>query len=162
MIKFKNLVFAIVSIAVISALSCGGGGGGGGDDPVPLTPEEQRLLDLGGSSGVTWVATSITQDGAPTDGLENFSITLRGTETSKTYNSTDASPFLSSSGTWDFNNDNISQLVFDGDSDNVYVISELNTTSTPATVKLTVNYTNPQGGVPAGQNGTYVFSLQAQ
>ena len=159
MIRIKNLILTIVSLAVIASFSCGDDEP---DTPDPLTPEEQRLLDLGGSSGVTWVATSITQDGAPASGLENFSLTLRGTETSKTYSSTDASPFLSSTGTWDFNNGNIGQLVFDGDSDNVYAISNLNTEATPATVTLTVNYTNPSGGVAAGQNGTYVFNLQAQ
>lgn len=161
MIKIKNLILTVLCLAMITALSCNGGDNGG-DDPVPLTAEEQRLLDLGGSTGVRWVATSITQDGAPANGLENFSITMRGTETSKTYTSTDASPFLSASGTWDFNGTNINQLIFDGDSDNVYSISNLNTTATPATVRLTVNYTNPSGGVAAGQNGTYVFNLEAQ
>ena len=149
------LALCIVS-GLVLGLSCGD------DEPTPPTPEEQRLLDLGGSAGVTWAATSITQDGAPAQGLENFSITFRGTETSKTYSSTDASPFFVASGTWDFNNDNIGQLIFDGNSDNVYVISNLNTETTPATVTLTVNYTNPSGGVISGQSATYVFNLEAQ
>ena len=160
MIKIKNLILTVMCLAMITALSCGDDGGGGG--PEPLTDEEQRLLDLGGTTGVTWVATSITQDGAPANGLENFSITMRGTETSKTYTSTDASPFLRASGTWDFNSGNINQLIFDGDTDNVYAVSNFNATATPATMRLTVNYTNPAGGVAAGQNGTYVFNLQAQ
>lgn len=161
MIKTKNLILTIAAFAVILMFSCGGDDGGGDDTP-QLTEEEQRILDLGGSTGITWVATSITQDGAPANGFDNFSLTLRGTASSKTYNSVDADPLLSSSGTWDFNGTNLNQIVFDGDSDNVYAISNLNTTATPATVTLTVNYTNPAGGVAAGANGTYVFNLQAQ
>lgn len=160
MIKIKNLFLSLVAISTVLALSCGGGGGGGDDTPTP-TPAEQRLIDLGGSSGITWVPTSVTQDGAPANGFETFSITIRGTEASKTYSTTDSETLLSSSGTWDFNGTNLNQLIFDGDSDNVWVISNLNADATPATVTLTVNYT-ADGGAAAGSSGTYVFNLQEQ
>ena len=156
--KTKNLIFTLVAMAVVTAFSCGGDGGGG---ETPLTPAEERFIELAGTSGTRWVATSITQDGAPASGLDNFSITFRGTAEAKSYSSTDASPFLGASGTWDFNGTNLNQLIFDGDSDNVYAVSNLNTSTTPATVRLTVNYTNPSGGVAAGQNGTYVFNLES-
>ncbi len=159
MLKTKHLITSLLAIAAFSLLflsSCKNG-----SDDEPLTAEEQRLLDLGGSSGVTWVATSITFQGAPATGFDNFSVTMRGTETSKTYTSTDADPLLNASGSWDFNGTNINQLVFDEDSDNVYSISNLITEATPATLTLTVNYTEP-GGTIEGVNGTYVFNLQAQ
>ena len=159
--KIKNLTLVCLALAVMLALSCGGGSNDD-DGPAPLTAEEQRLLDLGGSTGVTWIATSITQDGAPANGFDSFSLTIRGTLDSKTYNSTDADPLLNSSGTWDFDGTNISRIIFDADSDNVYVISNLQTAQAPATMTLTVNYTNPGGGTRAGGNGTYVFNLRAQ
>ena len=158
--KIKNLLLVCLTMVLMLSLACGDDDGGG-DDP-QLTPEEQRLLDLGGSSGITWVATSITQDGAPAAGFDNFTLTVRGTETSKTYNSTDGDPLLNASGTWDFNGTNINQIIFDGDSDNVYSLSGINFTTAPATFTMTVNYTNPGGGTRAGGNGTYVFNMQAQ
>lgn len=146
-------------LIVLTVFSCGGGG----DDGPSLTPEEQRLVDLAGTSGVTWVATSVTFGGAPANGLENFSMTIRGNATSKTYTSTDGDPFFGASGTWDFNGNNINEVIFDGDNSNVYSIS-LNASATPPTLTMTVDYTR-SGGVAAGVSGAdgrYVFNLEKQ
>lgn len=158
MIKLRNYLFAITAIAVMFTLACGGGGDDGPGEP---TAEEQRILDLAGTTGSTWIATSITQDGAPANGFDNFSLTMRS-GTSLTYSANNSTPLIAASGPWEFNNDNINQIIFNGDSDNVFNVSNLNTTNTPATVTLTVNFTNPNGGTAAGASGTYVFNLQAQ
>jgi hypothetical protein len=158
MIKLKNYFLALAAVAVMFTLACGGGDDGPGEP----TAEEQRLLDLAGTSGTTWTAVSITQDGSPANGFDNFSLTLRSNTSGQTFNSVDADPLIASSGPWAFNNGNLNQLVFNDDTDNVFNVSNLQTTNTPATVTLTVNFTNPSGGGAAGASGTYVFNLQAQ
>ncbi|GAB5525691.1 MAG: hypothetical protein Roseis2KO_35630 [Roseivirga sp.] len=156
MIKLKNFLLAFMAVTVMFTLACGGD-----DGPSEPTAEEQRIIDLAGTTGTTWTATSITQDGAPANGLDNFSITFRS-GTSLTYSASNSTPLIAASGPWEFNNGNISQIIFNGDSDNVFNVSNLNTTATPATMTLTVNFTNPNGGTAAGASGTYVFNLQAQ
>ncbi len=155
MIRIKNYLLAFSAVAIMFTLACGGD-----DGPSEPTPEEQRLIDLAGDTGVTWTAVSITQDGAPANGFDNFSLTLRS-GSSMTYTANNSTPLIAASGPWAFNNSNINQLIFNGDSDNVFNVSNLNTTSTPATVTLTVNFTNPNSGAPAGASGTYVLNLQA-
>lgn len=157
MMRTKYLLLSLLTLFSFAVLSCGGGG----DDSPTLTDEEQRLLDLGGTSGATWIATSITFGGAPATGFESFSLTLRGTATSQTYESVDGDPLFQANGTWDFNGANINELVFDGNTSNVFTISNLNTSATPATVTLTVNFT-AQGGAAAGTDGLYILNLQAQ
>lgn len=156
MIRTKHYILSLLVVLTFSTLSCGGN-----DDTPALTAEEQRLLDLGGTSGVTWVATSITFDGAPATGFDNFSLTLRGTATSKTYTSVGGDPLFEASGTWGFNGTNINQLIFSGDDSNVFTLSNLVTTTTPATARLSVNFT-ADGGAAAGTSGLYVLSLSAQ
>lgn len=156
MIRLKHYTLALLAMIAFATVSCKKGG-----DDTPLTPEQQRLVDLAGSDGTTWVATAITFEGAPATGFDNFSLTLRGTETSKTYTTADGDPVFSNSGTWDFNGDNINQVVIDGNTNNVFTISNLNTTATPNTVRITVNFT-ASGGAAAGTNGLYVFSLEEQ
>ena len=155
MIRTKYYILSLLLITSVSVLSCGGGG----DDDPGLTAEEQRLLDLVGTSGSTWEASSITFDGAPATGFDQFSFTLRGTATSKTYTSIDGDPLFGASGTWGFNADNINQLIFDGNDGNVYTLSNLNTAVTPATLRLTVNFT-ADGGAAFGTDGLYVLNLQ--
>lgn len=159
MIRTKHYILSLLVILSFSVLSCGGGSGG--DDTPTLTAEEQRLLDLGGTSGATWIATSITFDGAPATGFDNFSLTLRGTATSKSYTSVDGDPLFAASGTWAFNGTNINQLIFSGDESNIFTLSNIVTTTTPATARLTVNFTS-DGGAAAGTSGLYVLNLQAQ
>ena len=156
MIRTKHYILSLLVVLTFSTLSCGGN-----DDTPALTAEEQRLLDLGGTSGVTWVATSITFDGAPATGFDNFSLTLRGTATSKTYTSVGGDPLFEASGTWGFNGTNINQLIFSDDDSNVFTLSNLVTTTTPATARLSVNFTS-DGGAAAGTSGLYVLSLSAQ
>lgn len=156
MIRFKNYLLAFTAIAVMFTLACGGD-----DGPTEPTAEEQRILDLAGTTGSTWIATSITQDGAPANGFDNFSLTMRS-GTSLTYSANNSTPLIAASGPWAFNGTNLNQIIFNGDSDNVFNVSNLNTTATPATLTLTVNFTNPNGGTAAGASGTYVFNLQAQ
>ena len=158
MMRTKYLLLSLLTLFSFAVLSCGGGGD---DDSPGLTDEEQRLLDLGGTSGSTWTATSITFDGAPATGFESFSLTLRGTATSKTYTSVDGDPLFQASGTWDFNSGNINQVIIDGNTGNVFTISNFNASATPATMRLTVNFT-AQGGAAAGTDGLYVLELQAQ
>lgn len=155
MIRIKNYLLAFTAVAVMFSLACGGD-----DGPSEPTAEEQRIIDLAGDTGVTWTATSITQDGAPANGFDNFSLTFR-TGASLTYTANNSTPLIAASGPWEFNNGNLNQIIFNGDSDNVFNISNLNTTATPATVTLTVNFTNPNSGAAAGASGTYVFNLQA-
>lgn len=157
--RTKHFIPFLLVIMTFTVLSCKKGGDG--DDTPELTQEEQRLLDLGGTSGATWIATSITFDGAPATGFDNFSLTIRGTATSKTYSSVDGDPLFGASGTWSFNGTNINQLLFDGDDDNIFTLSNLVTSTTPATARLTVNFT-ADGGAAAGTSGLYVLNLQAQ
>lgn len=159
MIRTKYYILSLLAILSFSVLSCGGGDDG--DGTPALTAEEQRLVDLGGTSGSTWVATSITFDGAPATGFDSFSLTLRGTATSKTYTSIDGEPLFAASGIWGFNGTNINQLIFGGDDNNIFTLSNLVTTTTPATARLTVNFTS-DGGAAAGTSGLYVLSLRAQ
>lgn len=158
----SHLFSLLIVVSLFSISACGGGG----DDEPELTPEEQRLLELAGSTGTRWTATSITFDGAPANSFDNFSLTLFGTDPTATltYNSTDGDPLLGSSGTWSFNGSNINQIIVDGNDNNVYNISNLNTSTTPSTMTLTVNFTSG-GGVAngvSGTDGTYVFNLEAQ
>ncbi|MFY0591218.1 lipocalin family protein [Roseivirga sp.] len=155
MIRTKHYILSLLFIASFSLVSCGGGG----DDTPDLTPEEQRLVDLVGTTGSTWEASSITFDGAPAEGFDNFSFTLRGTATSKSYTSIDGDPLFQASGTWDFNGDNLNELIFDGNTNNVFTLSNLNTTATPNTLRLTVDFTTPAGGAAFGTDGLYVLSL---
>lgn len=154
-----KLTIQLLTFCLLLSFSCGGGGGD--DSPVP-TAEELRLIDLAGTSGITWQASSITIDGSPISNTDAFSITLRGSvNDGKTYSSANASPLFNPTGTWDFYNNSLNQVVVDGDADHVYTITNLNTTTQPATMTLTVNYTG-QGGVAAGSGGLYTINLQAQ
>jgi len=158
MILKKTLFFLICFFALSLMVSCGG------DDEPDLTPEEQRILDLVGTTGITWKATTVTLDGAPANGLDNFSITLRSANTIKSYSSVDSDPFLNPTGSWSFNGTNVDQLIFDEDDANIYGISNINSSANPATLTLTVNFTKG-GGLAAGiqgADGTYVFNLEAQ
>ncbi|GEM_PF-6241677 len=154
----KSLLLIFILLAFSALSSCGG------DDVPDLTPEEQRLVDLAGTeSGVTWATTSVTFDGAPSDFFGDLTITFRGTATSKTYTSTNGVPLFNASGTWAFSGTDIGKLVFDGDGGNIYSIN-VNSSATPATLTMTVNYT-ASGGVAAGvngANGTYVFNMAQQ
>ncbi|MBO3698661.1 lipocalin family protein [Roseivirga sp. E12] len=158
--RTKTYILSLLVLISFSVISCGGGGGDGDDTPT-LTPEEQRIAAIAGANGTTWVATSITFDGAPATGFENFSLTLRGTLTSKTYTSADGDPLFGASGTWDFNGTNLDQIIVDNNTNNVFTVSNLNTTATPNTVRLSVNFT-ADGGAAAGTSGLYVLNLQKQ
>ncbi|OEJ99683.1 lipocalin family protein [Roseivirga misakiensis] len=153
--RIKYYLFSLLIVASLGVMSCGGGD----DDGPSLTPEEQRLVDLVGTTGSTWEASSITFDGAPAEGFDAFSFTLRGTTTSKTYTSIDGDPLFQASGTWDFNGDNLNELIFDGNTNNVFVLSNLNTVATPNTLRLSVDFTTPGGGVAFGTDGLYVLNL---
>lgn len=157
--NFKKTIYFLFCLVTLSLMvSCGG------DDEPDLTPEEQRILDLVGTFGITWKATTVTFDGAPANGLDNFSITLRSTNTIKAYSSVDSDPFLNPTGSWSFNGTNLDQIIFDGDEANIYGISNINSSTNPATLTLTVNFTKG-GGLAAGvegADGTYIFNLEAQ
>jgi len=158
MIRIKHFIFLLISVCALSLSSCGGGSGGGDDTPT-LTAEEQRLLDLVGTTGVTYVASSITFNGAAATGFDDFTLTLRGTASSKTYSTTDGDPVFKATGSWAFNGTNINQILIDGNSSNTFAISSFNASA--GTFTLTVNFV-ASGGVAAGTastNGTYVFNL---
>lgn len=159
--RFRNTLLTLVMVAM--ALTITACGGGGGDEP-QLTPEEERLLALAGSTGTTWNAVSVTFAGAPDDRFDNFSLTLRGTDPEATlsYTSQNGAPVFQSSGTWILTS--TTTIEIDGNSSNVFNINSLNTNTTPATMTLSVNFTSG-GGVAAGTSGTdgqYVFNLEAQ
>lgn len=156
-----TLLMLLMLVMTATITACGGDGGG--DEP-QLTPEEQRLLDLAGTSGTVWNATSVTFAGAPDDRFENFSLTLRGTDPTATlsYTSQNGDPVFRSSGTWQLTG--TTTIEIDGNSNNVFNINSLNTNTTPATLTLSVNFISG-GGVAAGVTGTdgqYVFNLEAQ
>jgi len=156
--RIKSYFLALTFISLATMSSCGGK-----DDGPSLTPEEQQLVDLAGTTGVTWATTSVTFDGASSDFFSDLTITFKGSATSKTYTSTNGTPLFSASGTWNFNGTNINQITFDGDAGNIYSIN-VNASATPATLVMTVNYT-ASGGVAAGvngANGTYVFNMEKQ
>ena len=161
--RFKTSLLSLLAIFSFALVSCGGGSGGGDDTPEP-TPEEQRIVDLAGSSsGITWATTSVTFDGASSNFFSDLTLTIRGNSSSKTYISANGSPLWGANGTWDFNGTNLNEIIFDSDNGNVYTIS-LNTSATPSTLTMTVNYT-ASGGVAAGingANGTYVFNMEEQ
>tara|TARA_R110001592_G_scaffold247812_2_gene509956 strand:- start:5173 stop:5652 length:480 start_codon:yes stop_codon:yes gene_type:complete len=159
MIRIKHLSFLLIAICALTLSSCGGGGG---DDTPALTAEEQRLLDLVGTTGVTYEASSITFNGTAATGFDNFTLTLRGTASSKTYSTTDGDPVFKASGSWAFKGTSISEILIDANSNNTFVISSFNATA--GTFTLTVNFV-ANGGVAAGTastNGTYVFNLVKQ
>ncbi|WP_339698506.1 hypothetical protein [uncultured Roseivirga sp.] len=161
MLRIKHFSFVFIAFFALTLSSCGGGGGGGDDTPT-LTAEEQRLLDLVGTTGVTYEATSITFNGAAATGFDNFTLTLRGTASSKTYSTTDGDPVFKATGSWAFNGTNINQIFIDGNSSNTFVVSAFNASA--GTFTLTVNFV-ASGGVAAGTNstnGTYVFNLVKQ
>jgi hypothetical protein len=159
MSRIKKSSLLAFSLITLFLFSCGGGGDGEPD----LTPEEQRVVDLAGSAaGVTYAASSITFEGSPAEGFDNFRLTLRGTATSKTYTTTNGDPVFAASGTWSFNDTNINQILIDNVTSNVYNISSLDATA--GTFTLSVNFV-ANGGVAAGTNstnGTYVFNLVKQ
>lgn len=159
--KFKASLFTLLILSLtFSITSCGGN-----DDEPGLTPEQERVLQLAGANGTVWNATSITFEGGPANGFDNFSLSLFGDDPNGTltYNSNDGEPLFSSSGTWTLGN-SINQLIFDGDESNAFAISEFNADSNPSTMTLTVNFT-ANGGVANGISGTdglYVLELEAQ
>ena len=166
--RLKTLLLSLLAIFSFALVSCGGGSGGGDDTPEP-TAEEQRILDLAGSSGSTWIATSVLFEGVQSDSFENFTLTLRGTLTgNKSYQSSNGTPVFNANGTWALSSTNINQITIDGNSDNVFTISNFNADASPATLTLTVNFTASGGGSAngvdgvEGTDGTYVFNLQAQ
>lgn len=160
MLRIKHLSFILIAFFTLTLSSCGGGGGG--DDTPALTAEEQRLLDLVGTTGVTYKASSITFKGAPATGFDDFTLTLRGTASSKTYSTTDGDPVFKATGSWAFNGTNINQILIDGNSSNTFVVSAFNASA--GTFTLTVDFV-ASGGVAAGTNGTngiYIFNLVKQ
>lgn len=155
--------FLILSLIGFTMLTSCGSDDGGGDDTPQRTPEEQRLFDLAGTTGITWATTSVTFDGASSNFFSDLTLTLRGSVNAKRYTSSNGSPLWLASGTWDFNGDNLDQIFFDGDDGNIYNIS-INAGSSTSTLTMTVNYTS-NGGVAAGTNGangTYVFTMEEQ
>lgn len=159
--RIKASIFTLLFISLSFAVSsCGGN-----DDEPGLTPEQERLLALAGSTGTVWNATSISFEGGPANGFDNFSLTLIGDDPNATltYRSNDGEPLFASSGTWTFGS-SINQIIVDGDETNPFNISEFNADNTPATMTLTVNFT-ANGGVANGISGTdglYVLELEAQ
>jgi hypothetical protein len=150
--KFKFLLFALLSITI---LACGGN-----DDGPEPTPEELRLIDIAGTgNGITWSAASVTFEGSPSSDFDGMTLTLRTASAGETYSSTNGDPVFSSSGTFALNPSNLNQITIDGISNNIFNITNLNADATPATMTLTVNFTDP-GGTIEGINGTYVFNLQ--
>lgn len=149
--KFKFLLLALFSISI---LSCGG------DDSPDPTPEELRLIEIAGSgNGITWSAASVTFEGSPSVNFDGMTLTLRTASAGETYSSTNGDPVFSSSGTFALNPSNLNQITIDGNSNNVFNITNLNSSASPATMTLTVNFTE-SGGTIEGTNGTYVFNLQ--
>jgi hypothetical protein len=157
MLKTKKIALLAITLVFIVMFSCKDKKG-----TDPLTPEEQRLVDLVGSTGITYTASAITFEGSPATGFDNFSLTLRGNETSKTYSTLDGDPVFSASGTWDFNGTNLNQIIIDSNTSNVFNITSFDATA--GTFTITVNFV-ANGGVAAGTNstnGTYVFNLVKQ
>jgi hypothetical protein len=157
MLKTKKIALLAIALVFIVMFSCKDKKG-----TDPLTPEEQRLVDLVGSTGITYTASAITFEGSPATGFDNFSLTLRGNETSKTYSTLDGDPVFSASGTWDFNGTNLNQIIIDSNTSNVFNITSFDATA--GTFTITVNFV-ANGGVAAGTastNGTYVFNLVKQ
>ena len=163
--RLRNTLLTLLMVALAATMTACGGGGG--DDP-QLTPEEERLLALAGSTGTTWNAVGVTFDSAPDDRFDNFSLTLRGTdpEAVLNYSSQNGDPVFKPSGTWEITgvSSTTTTIIIDSNTNNVFTISNLNTSVTPATMTITVDFTSG-GGVAAGSSGTdgrYVFNMQAQ
>ena len=149
--KFKFLLFALITISILSCK--------GDDNPDP-TAEELRLIELTGSgNGIIWTAASVTFEGSPSANFDGMTLTLKTASAGETYSSTNGDPVFSSSGTFALNATNLNQITIDGNSNNVFNITNLNSSTTPATMTLTVNFTE-SGGTIEGTNGTYVFNLQ--
>lgn len=150
--KFKFLLFALLSVSIYAC--------GGSDDGPAATPEELRLIELAGTgNGIIWTASSVTFEGSPSTNFNSMTLTLRTASSGETYNSTNGDPVFSSSGTFALNATNLNQMTFDGNSNNLFNITNLDSDASPATLTLTVNFTDPGGSIE-GTNGTYVFNLQ--
>lgn len=149
--KFKFLLLALISMSLIAC--------GGDDDPAP-TAEELRLIEIAGSgNGIVWTAASVTFEGSPSANFDGMTLTLKTASAGETYSSTNGDPVFGSSGTFALNPTNLNQITIDGNSNNVFNITNLNSETSPATMTLTVNFTE-SGGTIEGTNGTYVFNLQ--
>ena len=153
--KIKNLALLLLMISTVTFMACGGG------DDTPPTPAEQQLIDLAGTGdGVVWTATSVNFAGAPSSNFDGMTLTLKSISNAQTYSSNNGDPVFSSSGTWALVEGNINQILVDGISENVFQISNLNAETTPATLRLTVNYTDQGGGIE-GTDGTYIFNFES-
>jgi hypothetical protein len=153
--KFKSLLLTLLVVTTFIGIT------GCGDDEPDKSPIDQRCEEIGGASGKTWTASSITFESAPAAGFDNFSLTLNCS--AKSYSATDGDPIFAATGTWDFNGGNVNELIFDGNEGNIFTISGLNTSSSPQTMTLTVDYIAP-GGVAngvAGTDGRWIFNLES-
>ncbi len=151
--NIKNLILALVCVGLVFLQACGGGS-------TPPTPEEQRLIDLAlGPTGVVWNMTSVTFEGSPSTDFIGMTLTLRLGDPTNAYATTNGDPVFGSTGTWALNGTSLTEVILDGNADNVFVISNFDPESTPATLTLTVNWTDP-GGTIEGTNGTYVFNFE--
>jgi len=132
----------------------------GGDDNAPPTEEELRLIEIAGSgNGITWTATSVTFESLAVTFFDGMTLTLRTASTGETYSSTNADPVFGTNGTFAINPSNLNQITIDGNANNIFNITNLDSESTPATMTLTVNFTETGGGIE-GISGTYVFNLE--
>ena len=160
--KMKKGLIVLLLLATVFTLNSCGSGGDDEDETPTLTAEEQRLLDLAGTSGITYVATSVTFEGSPDPRFDDFTLRLRGTATNKTYITTDGEPVFQPSGSWTFNGTNINQILIDRNTNNTFVLSSFNAAA--GTFTITVNFA-ASGGVASGisgTNGTYIFNLEKQ
>lgn len=157
--KIKQLAFLLVAFTSFALLSCGGGGGGGDDTP-QLTEEEQRLLDLAGTTGITYEAVSVTRDSETNNEYDDFTLFLKTGTSSNTYTTTDGDPIFDASGTWSVSSSNINQVTISRGS-STFPATMSNFNAAAGTFTLTINYT-AQGGAAAGLSGTYVFNMEKQ
>lgn len=125
------------------------------DDDPGIPPEQVQTELLTG----TWVPGTVTFDGAPAPGFQNFSITFNG---GNTYTAQNGYPVFKNSGAWAFKQDggtvNIQTIVLD----NNPALELRITTLTATNFNSNITLSGSANARTMGLDGTYTFNLVKQ
>lgn len=125
------------------------------DDDPGLTPEQEQTEKL----TQTWVPGTVTFDGAPAPGFQDFSITFNS---GNTYTAANGYPVFKNTGSWTFKqengNVNINTIVLDNNPALELRITSLTETAFNSNITLS----GSANARTAGLDGTYTFNLVRQ
>jgi len=144
----KDLLAALAFFSCIIFVSCGGDDGGSKD----LDPAVEQANKLIGD----WALTAATLDGTAADGWDGFTLTFSGDETGGNYSASGAASeeVWPSSGTWEFDGDDIGTVLR---SDGVEMDVQVSETLT-----LSFTIASGSGARASGIDGDWTFTFDAQ